>query len=663
MKKNSKLSIIIHFFLVSLLLFPAVLKAEKAKAAGETFVKIPDTIRVENIPPIPTSIREKMKKYREMSATSFEAWDPRGKGMVISTRTGNTVQLCWLESPLGDLKQMTHFKEPVKNAFFSPDPKRNYFIFSKDVGGGEVYQFFKFDMETGKSVMITDGKSRHQGVVFNNKGDRIAYANNSRTGMLFDIYVMDPEKPAEAKIVFQASKPAYYFPLGWLHDDRHLLLVEFLSANKANSLLVDTETGKVENLTPPCKEDLFFILSKATKDDKYFFGVSNQNSQFQKIIRMERATKKIKVINPDMNWDVDTATVSKDKRKAAFLTNEDGISRIYMLDLKTLKYEPLSSIPEGVISDVEFDHEGKRLFMNISNSRLPGNVFHLDLETMKLVQWTKSDDLGLDLSTFATHQLIHYPTFDQVDGKPRMIPAFYYRPTVKSSQPFPVLVYIHGGPEGQERPNFQGTFNYFTSQLGIAVICPNVRGSSGYGKDYLSLDNWKKREDSVKDIGALLDWIETRPELDKKRIAVYGGSYGGYMVLASLVHYSNRLACGVDIVGISNFVTFLKNTSAYRRDLRRVEYGDERKIGDFLDSISPSTNAEKIKKPLLVIQGKNDPRVPVGEAEQIVATVKKNNVPVWYLLGLNEGHGFSKKDNKDYMYFTVVRFLQEYLLK
>jgi dipeptidyl aminopeptidase/acylaminoacyl peptidase len=259
--------------------------------------------------------------------------------------------------------------------------------------------------------------------------------------------------------------------------------------------------------------------------------------------------------------------------------------------------------------------------------------------------------------------LIHYPTFDKVKGKNRMIPAFYYRPTQNSTQPFPVLIYIHGGPEGQDKPGFQGTFNYFINELGIAVICPNVRGSTGYGKSYLMLDNAEKREDSVKDIGALLDWIATRPELDKNRAAVYGGSYGGYMVLASMVHYSDRLACGVDIVGISNFVTFLKNTSAYRRDLRRAEYGDERKIGDFLNKISPLTNAHKIKKPLLVIQGKNDPRVPLSEAEQIVATVKKNNVPVWYLMATNEGHGFRKKYNSDFMYYAVVRFLQEYLLK
>ena len=663
MRESSKLSIIVGLFLVGVLFFNTGLRAEEVKAPADTFVEVPDTIKTENIPPIPVSIREKIRQYRDMNTASFEAWDPNGKGMVISTRTGNTEQLCWLESPLGQLKKMTDFPEPVNDAYFSPDPGRKYFIFSKDVGGAEVYQYFKFDMDSGDAVMITDGKSRHQGILFNHKGDRFAYANNSRTGMLFDVYLMDPEKPSEAKMIYQAARPAYYIPVGWLYDDRHLLVVEYISSTSANTLLLDTVTGKAEDLAPPHDGELIFALTWSSKDDKTFFGASDLDNEFKKLIRMDRASKKIEVINPDIHWDVDTGAATEDMTKMAFLTNEDGISRLYLLDTGSLTYKAITSLPEGVISGLEFDPEGKRLFMNISNARMNHNAFHLDLETMKLVQWTQSDTLGLDVSTFAIHQLIHYPTFDQVDGKPRQIPAFYYRPTKKSAKPYPVVVYIHGGPEDQELPEFQGTFNYFTNELGIAVICPNVRGSDGYGKSYLLLDNWEKREDSVKDIGALLDWIALQPELDKNRVAVYGGSYGGYMVLASLVHYSDRLACGVDIVGVSNFVTFLENTSAYRRDLRRVEYGDERKIRDFLTRISPLTNAHKIKRPLLVIQGQNDPRVPLSEADQIVDTMKKNKVPVWYMIGLNEGHGFSKKDNRDYMYFTVVRFLQEYVLK
>jgi dipeptidyl aminopeptidase/acylaminoacyl peptidase len=638
-------------------------RATEEKVAENTYVKVPSTIITENIPLIPVDIEMKMRQYREMRSASFVDWDPRDQGMIVRTRTGDTIQLCWLEKPMGELKQLTDFKEPVTRGYFSPDLSRKYFLFAKDVGGEENYQFFKYDLDTGKPVMITDGKSRHQAIVFNHKGDRFAYASNSRTGMLFDVYVMDPDKPTEAKLVYKAGKPAYYIPVGWLHDDRHLLVIEYISANNAGTLLVDTDSGKVENLTPESDKNFTFFLAAASSDDKYLYGTSDQNGEFNQLIRCERATKKIDVITRDIPWDIDTAVPSKDMKKAAFLVNEDGISRLYLLNLDTLKYNAVTSIPGGVITDITFDRAGKKLFLNISNPRMFNDAFHLDLGTMELVRWTESDTADLDLTAFSTHQLIHYPTFDKAAGKARMIPAFYYLPTKKSTQPFPVIIYIHGGPEGQDKPNFQGTYNYFINELGIAVICPNVRGSAGYGKNYLMLDNAEKREDSVKDIGALLDWIATKPELDKNRVAVIGGSYGGYMVLASMVHFSDRLACGVDIVGISNFVTFLKNTSAYRRDLRRAEYGDERKIGDFLNKISPLTNAHKIKKPLLVIQGKNDPRVPLSEAEQIVATVKKNNVPVWYMVAANEGHGFSKKYNSDYMYYAIVRFLQEYLLK
>jgi dipeptidyl aminopeptidase/acylaminoacyl peptidase len=651
------------FILLLMALPGTALKATEEKASKDTYVKVPETIITENIPPIPVDIEEKMRQYREMRSASFVDWDPREKGMIVRTRTGNTTQLCWLEQPMGELKQLTDFKEPVTRGYFSPDPARKYFLFAKDVGGGENYQFFKYDLDAGKSVMITDGKSRHQAIVFNHKGDRFAYANNSRTGMLFDVYVMDPDKPTEAKLVYKAGKPAYYIPGGWLHDDRHLLVIEYISANKAGTLLVDTVSGKFEHLTPESDKNFTFFLNSASNDDKYLYGSSDQNGEFNQMIRYERSTKKIDVVTRDISWDIDTAATSIDMKKAAFLVNEGGIGRLYLLDPDTLKYEAVTSIPEGVIDGITFDRAGKKLFLNISNARMYNDAFHLDLETMKWVRWTESDTGGLDLSTFPTPQLIHYPTFDKVEGKNRMIPAFYYRPITRSSHPFPVLIYIHGGPEGQDKPGFQGSYNYFINELGIAVICPNVRGSAGYGKSYLMLDNAEKREDSVKDIGALLDWISRRPELDKNRVAVYGGSYGGYMVLASMVHYSDRLACGVDIVGISNFVTFLKNTSAYRRELRRAEYGDERKIGDLLNKISPLTNAHKIKKPLLVIQGKNDPRVPISEAEQIVATAKKNNVPVWYLMATNEGHGFRKKYNSDYMYYAVVRFLQEYLLK
>ena len=275
-------------------------------------------------------------------------------------------------------------------------------------------------------------------------------------------------------------------------------------------------------------------------------------------------------------------------------------------------------------------------------------------------RWTASETGGLDTRTFLGPMLVEYPSFNG-----RKVPAFVYRPPPhKFPGPRPVLIDIHGGPEGQFRPAFLGRLNYWINEMGIVVIFPNVRGSAGYGKTYLKLDNGMKRDDSVKDIGALLDWIAGQTDLDKSRVAVTGGSYGGFMSLAVQTTYNDRIKAGIDIVGISNFVTFLKNTQGYRRDLRRAEYGDERDpaMRSFLERVSPLVRAHMIHTPILVVQGQNDPRVPITEAEQMVAALKKNGVPLWYVVGKNEGHGFAKKVNQDYLQAVEVMFLRQYLL-
>jgi dipeptidyl aminopeptidase/acylaminoacyl peptidase len=280
-----------------------------------------------------------------------------------------------------------------------------------------------------------------------------------------------------------------------------------------------------------------------------------------------------------------------------------------------------------------------------------------------LQRWSYSEVGGLDTRTFVEPKLITYPTFDLKNDRPRQIPAFVYRPDREG--PHPVIIHVHGGPEAQYRPSFNGVFQMWIAELGAAVIAPNVRGSTGYDSAYLELDNGLKREDAVKDIGALLDWIAEQPDLDETRVAISGGSYGGYMVLASAVHYSDRLRAGIDVVGISNFVSFLENTEEYRRELRRYEYGDERdpQMRAFLERISPLNNVEKIRIPMLVVQGQNDPRVPVSESEQIVRALREQGQEVRYIKALNEGHGFDRKENRDVYQQATLMFLQRYLAR
>jgi dipeptidyl aminopeptidase/acylaminoacyl peptidase len=316
----------------------------------------------------------------------------------------------------------------------------------------------------------------------------------------------------------------------------------------------------------------------------------------------------------------------------------------------------------GVMTGFDFSPDGERLALSLATPTAPADLWTLSVPERTVSRWTRSEVGGLDPAGFVDPELLSFTTFDEVDGAPRQIPAFLYRPP--GPGPHPVLVYLHGGPEAQYRPYFSSTFQYLVGELGMAVIAPNVRGSNGYGKSYLKLDNGFRREDSVRDVGALLDWIGSRSDLDANRVVVQGGSYGGYMVLASLVHYSDRLAAGIESVGISNFVTFLENTQPYRQDLRRAEYGDERDPGmrAHLISISPLYQVEKISRPLMISQGANDPRVPASESEQIFRALKARQIPVWYLLAEDEGHGFRKKANRDYSAAVMTLFLERFVL-
>jgi dipeptidyl aminopeptidase/acylaminoacyl peptidase len=349
------------------------------------------------------------------------------------------------------------------------------------------------------------------------------------------------------------------------------------------------------------------------------------------------------------------------------VTNEDGASRLYLLNTRNHRYSSVEKIPLGLISNLDFSPDGRRLAVTLSTSQTPSDVYVLELgrrpeSAGRLVRWTFSEVGGLDPKHFAEPELLHYPTFDLREDKQRKVPAFIYRP--RGAGPHPVIIHVHGGPEAQYRPGFSGHAQMWVAELGAAVIAPNIRGSTGYDLDYLALDNDFRREDAIRDIGALLDWIAGQPDLDQDRVAIYGASYGGYVVLASAVMYSDRLRAGVDVVGISNFVSFLENTEDYRRAFRRYEYGDERdpEMRAYLERISPLSNADRINIPLLVVQGRNDPRVPASESEQIVKALRDRGQPVWHIEALNEGHGYERKENRRVYEQAAVLFLRQYLL-
>ena len=443
---------------------------------------------------------------------------------------------------------------------------------------------------------------------------------------------------------------------------------QYVSVTDSRIHLLDIESGKVERLLgSESVPSVNYIVSYDANEEGFYF-TTDQAGDFEQLAYYSFDDASREIVTTDINWNIENVGVSQDRSRMAFSVNQGGVSRVYLYDPKSARYKAVSGLPVGVVGGLEFSPDNKRLALTLNTAKSPSDTYILKLSTNRLrhrglERWTYSEVGGLDSASFVEPSLIEYPSFDKVDEQQRMIPAFVYKPE-NISEPAPVIISIHGGPESQYRPRFSSTYQLWIKQLGAAVIAPNVRGSSGYGTSYLKLDNGFKREDSVKDIGALLDWIATQPDLDENRVIVFGGSYGGYMVLASAVHYSDRLLGAVDIVGISNFVTFLKNTKDYRRDLRRVEYGDERdpKMYEHLQKISPNNSVEKIKIPMFVVQGNNDPRVPVSEAEQIVEALTKQGNQVWYMNALNEGHGYRKKENRDVYQQVVVMFMESLLV-
>ncbi|MGH7674638.1 MAG: S9 family peptidase, partial [Gemmatimonadales bacterium] len=435
---------------------------------------------------------------------------------------------------------------------------------------------------------------------------------------------------------------------------------EGISVNQSFLWLVDVATGAKEPLVRRVEGDTA-VYGGATfsRDGRGAYVITDAGSEFRHLAYLDLATRAVTPLTAGIEWDVSDYELSPDGKTIAFATNEQGLSKLYLLDTGTRRYRPVAGLPVGFVFGLQWHLRGRHLGFTMGTARTAADVYSLDATTGKVTRWTESETGGLDVSQLPDPQLIRWTSFD---GKE--ISGFLYRPPARYAGRRPVVINIHGGPEGQATPGFLGRSNYLLNELGVAIIFPNVRGSTGFGKTFVKLDNGTKRLDTVKDIGALLDWIGRQPGLDSTKIMVTGGSYGGYMTLMVATTYNGRICCSLDVVGISNLRTFLENTQSYRRDLRRVEYGDERvpEIREFMDRTAPLNNAAKITKPLFVVQGANDPRVPRSEAEQIVTTVKRNNGPVWYLVGKDEGHGFQKKANVDFQFYATVQFVRQFLV-
>ncbi|MCP5327511.1 MAG: S9 family peptidase [Sinobacteraceae bacterium] len=650
--------------------------APAAEAAGTPTRVERGNLILDGVPDPDPVLAAKLDDWLAGRGATFRDFLPDG-GLLISTRFGDVEQLHRVATPLGAREQLTFFAEPVGSARVAPGGEAAI-AFLKDRGGDENAQVHLYRPADRRVLRLSDGRSLHGGLAWSPDGRRLAFHGNARNGVDYDIYVADVAAAGAAAtspgpdaastvtpLLAIAALNRQLRPIEWSPDGTRLLLRQDISVNDSHLFVADPTGGTLTQLPTntgpdgrPSRDSVAIGAAHFSADGSGVWFVSDLGGEFARILYLDLASGTSREpFTGAAQWDVEDLQVSADGRWLAWVTNVDGLSQLTLYDLGARRELRPTGLPQGVISNLRFDRSGRRLGMTIDGPQAPRDAFVFELERSELVRWTHSEAGPLDPARFVPVQLVRYPTWDHSGGQARQIPAWVWRP--RTPGPHPVLIDIHGGPEAQARPTFSAFTQFLVNELGYAVVQPNVRGSTGYGRSYTRLDNGALRGDAVRDIGSLLVWIAAQRDFDSQRVVVAGGSYGGFMSLASMVNYGDRLRGGVSVVGISNFVSFLQNTSAYRRDLRRAEYGDERepRMRAQLQRISPLTNAAMIRKPLLVVQGLNDPRVPASESEQIVQKLRANRGEAWYLAARDEGHGFRKKPNRDFYLKTFASFL------
>ena len=612
----------------------------------------PATIAVDGAPPVPVAVVDATRPYMEYRTAAFLNWNPATRGMLISTRFASVPQLHTVAGP-GMARQQISFEAEPLAAWYAPND--GTLVVRKDKGGDEFFQLYT--LKDGRLTLLTDGKSRNEFQAFSHDGQWIAYSSTRRNGIDSDLYVVNPRDPATNCLVVQVKGGGWSID-GFAPDGKGAVVRQYISIQKSNLWWLDLASGKPTPIGDHGKPVSYAAADFAP--DGTLWVTSDEGSDYQRLGTLDPRTGKFTPRAPDVKGDVEEFSIADDGSFIAYAVNETGISKLRLLDPKTGTVRDVTALPSGVISTLKVAPWGA-IGLTLSSAKVPADAFAIDPKTLAVTRWTTSETGGLDPAANVDPELVQVKSFDG-----ETVTGFLYRPDpAKFPGKRPLIVNIHGGPEGQTTPGFKGRANYLINELGIAVFYPNVRGSSGFGKRFVGLDNGPfHREDSVKDIGPLLDRLQSDPAIDPAKMAVTGGSYGGYMCYASAIRYGDRLKAADCIVAISNFVTFLENTQGYRRDLRRAEYGDERdpKQRAQLTAISPLTSVDRLTIPLMVVTGANDPRVPKSEADQMVAAVRAKGRPAWHIVGLNEGHGFAKKENADYQFWTEIGFWKANLL-
>jgi dipeptidyl aminopeptidase/acylaminoacyl peptidase len=591
-----------------------------------------------------------LRQYLSVRGAVGPTISPSGKDVAFLTDITGVTQVWRVSGKSGWPDQVTFVPGGVSNAAWSP--ARDELLVVADKNGDQKYQFFRVRPNgTGLAPLTAGPKVQHQWGGWSHDGKSIFYTANSRDERYFDCYLMEVESKRTRRVF---EKDAVLSAAALSRDGKTLAVTAMRSEVNYELYLVDTATGKARPVAPHTSDAKFLVIG-FTADGRTLYLATDLGRAFVSLARLDVATGRLKFLR-DEKHDTASGLLSPDGRWLAFTTNRDGYEELTIWDTRTGEPVKLPKLPRAMVALGGFSADGKQLAVSINAPTLTDDVWVLDLPGARADRATFSSLAGIDPKTFVEPELVRYKSFDG-----REIPAFLYLPkNPPRDRSLPVLLTIHGGPEIQEQPYFWAVYQYFVRR-GYAVLAPNIRGSSGYGKAYLALDNGRKRWDALRDIAAAVDWLGRHSALDGKRVAIFGASYGGFASLAMLTHYPDLFACGVDFYGFADFKTFLKNTAPYRQPLRIAEYGDPKKDADFFDQISPLRHAGRIKAPLLVVQGANDPIVPASESEKIVKKIKARGGTVKYVLFADEGHGLAKLSNRIRAYEIMARFLDQVL--
>ena len=629
-------------------------------AQSPAVVPVPKSAEIENIPPVPQALADAIAPYASFRQAVLASWHPTARRMLVNTRRGETFQAYTIDAPQADPVQATF--QPRSVGTWAPGAGSAWFaeggrsvLFRQDENGNQLFQLYLARAEDKSPALLTDGKSRNGAPVWSTKGDRIAYTSTRRDVRDRDIWVMNPSDKRSDRLLAQVS--GTWESIDWSPDDRFIVAMETVTRAETRLWQIDVESGLKTRLTP--EGQVAYGAGFYSADGKSVLLTTDAQGEFRRLARLELASGAITMLTPTINWDVEDVAPSGDGRYLAFTANEAGVGTLYLYDTTNGKTARVKGVPAGSVQGIEWRRGSTELGFNLTSPKTPWNAFSIDVRTGKVERWTRADTGTVDVSRIADAELVRWKSFDG-----RAISGFMYRPPASFAGRRPVLINVHGGPETQERPRFLGRSNYLLNELGMVVIYPNVRGSTGFGKSFLAADNGLLRENAVKDLGALLDWIATQKTLDASRVTIAGPSYGGLMALATAAAYPDRVRCAFDGFGISNIATFLDRAQPSIRPVRRGEYGDESDpaMREFMDRMAPVTQAAKIRVPLFIVHGKNDPAVPVQESEQMVAAVKNSGTPLWVMYATNAGHGFAdNRQNDEYSFYAWVLFMKQYL--